>query len=90
MSTTTKPGEEKLMPTPTGLPTKGDRFKHRDGVVFTIVHREGAGINYSVIAKREDGQPANGNHAYGYPKDHIRITEFAWYVKQGLFQEVKP
>lgn len=78
------------MPTPTGLPTKGDRFKHRDGVVFTIVHREGAGINYSIIAKREDGQPANGNHAYGYPKDHIRITEFAWYVKQGLFQEVKP
>jgi hypothetical protein len=76
------------MPTPTGLPSKGDRFKHRDGVVFTIVKREGSGVDYSIIARREDGEPANGNHAYGYPHDHIRITEFAWYVKQGLFEAI--
>lgn len=74
------------MPTPTGLPSKGDRFRHHDsGVIFVIVKREGAGVNYSIIARREDGQPANGSHAYGYPKDHIRITEFAWYVQQKLF-----
>lgn len=77
------------MPTPTGLPTKGDRFKHRDSdVVFIIVKREGSGVAYSIIARREDGRPANGNHAYGYPQDHIRLTEFGWYLQQGLFKLV--
>ena len=76
------------MPTPHGLPKKGDRFQHRDGVPFTVVKREGSGVDYSIVAKREDGQPANGNHAHGYPKDHIRINEFAWYLQQGLFKAV--
>jgi hypothetical protein len=80
--------EEQLMPTPTGLPKKGDRYQHEGGIVFTIVKREGSGPVYSVIAKREDGKPANGNHAYGYPKDHVRINEFGWYVTQGLFKEL--
>lgn len=77
------------MTTASGLPQKGDRYQHKDGVFFTIVKREGAGVVYSVIAKREDGEPANGNHAYGYPPDHVRITEFAWYVSHGLFTPVK-
>lgn len=76
------------MPTPLGLPKKGDRYKHQGGVIFTIVKREGSGPTYSVIAKREDGLKANGNHAYGYPADHVRITEFAWYISQGLFEEL--
>jgi hypothetical protein len=78
------------MPTPTGLPKKGDRYQHRDGIIVTVVKREGSGDSYSVIVKREDGHPANGNHAYGYPKDHFRITEFPWWVRQGLFKAVTP
>lgn len=75
------------MPTPTGLPAKGDRFKHRDhDVIFVVVKREGSGAVYSIIARREDGQPANGSHAHGYPKDHVRFNEFAWYLGQGLFR----
>lgn len=74
------------MPTPSGLPKKGDRLKHREGVTFVVVKREGSGIGYSVVMRREDGLLANGNHAYGYPADHIRITEFPWHLQRGLFQ----
>jgi hypothetical protein len=77
------------MPTPTGLPTKGDRLLHRDsGIFFTVVKREGSGVVFSIIAKREDGNDANGNHAAGYPRDHIRINEFPWYIQQGIFKWV--
>lgn len=78
------------MPTPSGLPKKGDRYKHKDGAFITIVKREGDGGAYGVIAKREDGISHNNHHPYGYPPDHIRITEFAWFVQQGLFTLVKP
>lgn len=74
------------MPTPTGLPTKGDLYIHQDGIEVEVVKREGTGIVYSVILRRLDGQlMTGGNHPVGYPRDHFRVTEFAWYIQRGLF-----
>jgi len=74
------------MPTPTGLPTKGDRIRHvESGTCFIVVKRLGNTNMYSVIARREDGHQHPGRHAFGYPPDHALLTEMAWMFQQKLF-----
>ena len=78
------------MPTPNGLPKKGEKIIHvASGVIYEVVVREGSSVDYSIIVKRTDGDKTHPHHhPYGYPDDHMRITEFAWMMNQGLFKVV--
>lgn len=75
------------MPSPTGLPIKGDRFRHvESGLVFIVVLRTSLShTEYNIIAHSSDGLPVHFLHPPGYPEDHFIIPNFGWMLSRRLF-----
>lgn len=73
------------MPTPKGLPRKGDKLRHAStSETVTVVKREGNDIQCSVIVSRDNGKPSS-SPPYGYPRNHLRITEFMYWLQTGTY-----
>ncbi len=79
------------MPTVAGLPRKGDRLQHvESGIVVRVVVRNGNDWLCNVIVQREDHRSAlNTHHAYGYPRDHMRLLSVMWLLKHNIYRYVK-
>jgi hypothetical protein len=74
------------MPTPTGLPRKGDVLVHHTGVRVVVVERSG-GLTGSLLVRSEDGRRADPNQrAPGYPADHLWLHEYRYWLKTGRWR----
>jgi hypothetical protein len=78
------------MPTPNGLPKKGEKIKHiPSGAIYEVIQREGSSVDYSIIVRQLDGDTTHPHHhPYGYPADHMRITEMRWMMNHHLWEVV--
>lgn len=67
--------------TPSGLPQRGDRVRHKPtGKVCTVVRREGNGMLYSLILRPDDGRLDGCREAYAYP-GCFRLLEADYWLR---------
>lgn len=69
--------------TPTGLPQKGDKMRHKSGREVEVVKREGNDSLYSLIVRVTDGGHTNSSPPFGYDRTHFRLLEAAYWIQRG-------
>lgn len=66
------------------IPDPGDKLQHTESKTMFIVVKILS--PHRLIARREDGLAVtNGQTPYGYPPDHILITQVVWMLNHQFF-----